>query len=366
VGFAHSLPAGSARRVAGWSRSAAVAALVAAVGLGWLALDNAATSRLALGAGAPPPANQGLVAPATPATPAEQGGPPAQGLGPQPRPQPGSATTGVAASPKPDAGASSAGSATVAGANADRRVTVVVDGSARQVGPGEGTVGDLLARLGVELDGHDRVRPARDQPVGPGDRVVVERADVRRRQRQVAIAHGQRERATSALPAGGRRTVRQGRAGVVTITEELVEVGGDVVATREIARRTTRSPREAIIEVGTASSGEPAPSDEPEPSGEPERPGEPEASADAGVGDPAKPATWDRLAQCESGGNWQANTGNGFYGGLQFAAETWRSLGGSGHPHERSRQRQIEMGRRLHARRGWAPWPTCTRQLGYR
>ena len=172
--------------------------------------------------------------------------------------------------------------------------------------------------------------------------------------------------------------MRQGRAGVVTITEELVEVGGDVVATREIARRTTRPPREAIIEVGTASSGkpqsgdeptaagEPEPSGEPEPPDEPEPPGEPEPSADAGLGDPAKPATWDRLAQCESGGNWQANTGNGFYGGLQFAAETWRSLGGSGHPHERSRQRQIEMGRRLHARRGWAPWPKCTRQLGYR
>ena len=82
--------------------------------------------------------------------------------------------------------------------------------------------------------------------------------------------------------------------------------------------------------------------------------------------DPADPATWDRLAQCESGGRWGTNTGNGYYGGLQFSASTWRSVGGTGLPHEHSRETQIEMGRRLQARAGWGQWPSCTRQLGYR
>jgi hypothetical protein len=82
--------------------------------------------------------------------------------------------------------------------------------------------------------------------------------------------------------------------------------------------------------------------------------------------DPGDPATWDRLAQCESGGNWATNTGNGYYGGLQFSASSWRAVGGSGLPHQASRETQIEMGKRLQARAGWSQWPACTRKLGYR
>ncbi len=83
-------------------------------------------------------------------------------------------------------------------------------------------------------------------------------------------------------------------------------------------------------------------------------------------GDPNDPVTWDRLAQCEAGGNWYINTGNGYYGGLQFSARTWRGVGGTGLPHQNSREVQIEMGKRLQARAGWSQWPACTRKLGYR
>jgi hypothetical protein len=83
------------------------------------------------------------------------------------------------------------------------------------------------------------------------------------------------------------------------------------------------------------------------------------------LGDPDVAATWDRLAECESGGNWAANTGNGYYGGLQFSQASWENVGGAGLPHESSRSVQIEMGKKLQARQGWAAWPTCARQLGY-
>jgi hypothetical protein len=82
--------------------------------------------------------------------------------------------------------------------------------------------------------------------------------------------------------------------------------------------------------------------------------------------DPADPATWDRLAQCEAGGNWARNSGNGYYGGLQFSLSTWHSVGGQGRPDQNSREVQIEMGRRLQARSGWGQWPACTRKLHYR
>jgi hypothetical protein len=85
-----------------------------------------------------------------------------------------------------------------------------------------------------------------------------------------------------------------------------------------------------------------------------------------GYADPYNYATWDRLAECESGSNWQINTGNGYYGGLQFSASSWRAVGGTGLPHEHSRDVQIEMGIRLYERAGWGSWPACTAELGYR
>jgi hypothetical protein len=82
-------------------------------------------------------------------------------------------------------------------------------------------------------------------------------------------------------------------------------------------------------------------------------------------GDPNDPATWDRMAQCEAAGNWAANTGNGYYGGLQFSLATWQHYGGTGYPHEASKDAQIAIGKRVQAAEGWGAWPGCARYLGY-
>jgi hypothetical protein len=102
----------------------------------------------------------------------------------------------------------------------------------------------------------------------------------------------------------------------------------------------------------TTAAPRPAPAPAPAPSG-------------SGSGDPDDPASWDRLAQCESGGNWSINTGNGYYGGLQFSLSSWQGVGGTGYPHEHSRETQIEMGRRLYDQGGWSHWPGCTRSFGW-
>jgi hypothetical protein len=76
---------------------------------------------------------------------------------------------------------------------------------------------------------------------------------------------------------------------------------------------------------------------------------------------------WDRLAMCEASGNWAANTGNGYYGGLQFSLGTWRQYGGgeySDYPHLATRAQQIAVAQRLHAARGFQPWPSCRVKLG--
>ena len=75
-------------------------------------------------------------------------------------------------------------------------------------------------------------------------------------------------------------------------------------------------------------------------------------------------SVWDQLAQCESGGNWAINTGNGFYGGLQFTISSWQAVGGSGLPSEASREEQIMRAQTLQSQQGWGAWPACTAKLG--
>ncbi|MFJ8309199.1 MULTISPECIES: transglycosylase family protein [unclassified Streptomyces] len=85
----------------------------------------------------------------------------------------------------------------------------------------------------------------------------------------------------------------------------------------------------------------------------------PAAAADGGV--------WDRIAQCESGGDWHINTGNGYYGGLQFDAGTWRAHGGGAYAStadRASRAEQIAVATRVQHSQGWGAWPSCSRSAG--
>jgi resuscitation-promoting factor RpfA len=81
----------------------------------------------------------------------------------------------------------------------------------------------------------------------------------------------------------------------------------------------------------------------------------------------AATTVWDRVAQCESGGNWTINTGNGFYGGVQFAAGTWKAYGGktyASQAHQASKAEQIAIARRVLAGQGPGAWPVCSRRAG--
>src|SRR2546423_7883860 len=73
----------------------------------------------------------------------------------------------------------------------------------------------------------------------------------------------------------------------------------------------------------------------------------------------AESVNWDAIAQCESGGNWSTNTGNGFYGGLQFTQSTWKAYGGTGSPQNASRAEQIAVAERVMQGQGLGAWPVC-------
>ncbi|MFJ5552389.1 transglycosylase family protein [Streptomyces sp. NPDC093225] len=81
----------------------------------------------------------------------------------------------------------------------------------------------------------------------------------------------------------------------------------------------------------------------------------------------ASVATWDKVAECEAGGNWSINTGNGYYGGLQFSLSTWKAFGGAqyaAYPHQATKQQQILIGEKVLAGQGQGAWPTCGARAG--
>lgn len=120
---------------------------------------------------------------------------------------------------------------------------------------------------------------------------------------------------------------------------------------------------EQLVERPLPGAEAPAPVASPQPASAapktaPKRTAAPAATVSGGV--------WDSLAACESGGNWSINTGNGYYGGLQFSLSSWRGVGGSGYPHQASKAEQIARAEQLLARQGWGAWPACSAKLGLR
>ncbi|MFI9614017.1 transglycosylase family protein [Streptomyces sp. NPDC052023] len=89
--------------------------------------------------------------------------------------------------------------------------------------------------------------------------------------------------------------------------------------------------------------------------------------AAGGTATAADGGVWDRIAQCESGGNWHINTGNGYYGGLQFSAGTWRAYGGTAYAptaDQASREQQIAVATQVQRAQGWGAWPVCSTRAG--
>ena len=115
-----------------------------------------------------------------------------------------------------------------------------------------------------------------------------------------------------------------------------------------------------MAEIAAASTPQ-EPTEPSEPVPEPEPRSEPAPSSNT-----TSSGVWDDLAQCESNGNWSINTGNGFYGGLQFSLSSWEAVGGTGYPHQASKSEQISRAEKLQAIQGWGAWPSCSSQLGLR
>ena len=222
-------------------------------------------------------------------------------------------------------------------------VVLEVDGDELTVVTLAAQVEHLLQLQDVELGPDDLVTPAVWAPLRADQTVTVQRVEYVERTEEVVLEHDEVRRNTSSLDRGRTRVDEEGRDGLRLDTYEVTLVDGDETDRELLGSEVVTEPRDRVVLVGTRV------------------PPPPPARAST-VGS----SVWDRLAQCESNGNWQANTGNGYYGGLQFLPSTWRSVGGSGLPHQASKAEQINRAQILQARSGWGQWPACSRRLGLR
>ena len=198
--------------------------------------------------------------------------------------------------------------------------------------------------------------------------------------------HGSVQQESGDLPEGETKVATAGVDGVVRTTYEVTTVGGKEISRTPVAQVVVTKKVDEVVLVGTGAAkkqeskqGRPQTQGQAQPQGQSQgqtpKPSE-SSSGSGGSGGSASGGSagttsgeagddvWAKLAQCESGGNPAANTGNGFYGMYQFTLETWQSLGGTGYPHEADAATQTAMAKKLQAQAGWGQWPGCADKLG--
>ncbi|WP_343907209.1 ubiquitin-like domain-containing protein [Nocardioides aquiterrae] len=202
------------------------------------------------------------------------------------------------------------------------------------------TVEDALGELGVKLGKHDETKPAPEHLLQDGDKLVF--TDVRIVKKHVdgeVMDFSTVEQEDASMYEGQTSVVRDGRTGLRDVTYRIVFRNGEVSVRKVLHQKVLRQPVSELVKVGTKQ----------------------QVTANFAGGS----TVWDRLAQCESGGNWATNTGNGYYGGLQFSLGTWQAYGGSGLPSNASRETQIAIATKVRdASGGYGAWPACAASLG--
>jgi resuscitation-promoting factor RpfB len=246
-------------------------------------------------------------------------------------------------------------------------VSLTVDGETREVETLVSTVESLLHEVGVELGADDVVRPIPGAALEAGAEVVVQRVAEDEIVEEVSLPREEVRRETDDLRKGTTKVEDEGRDGVRHDTYRVTTVDGEETERELISREVAEEPRPRIVLVGTFVPPPPPPPPPPRPAPAPS----PTATASAPKPAPATSTSdvWDRLARCESGGNWSLNTGNGYHGGLQFHPDTWNRHKPSGYPtyaYQATREQQIVVGERVQRSQGWGAWPHCSRQLGLR
>ncbi|MGH3556141.1 transglycosylase family protein [Mycobacterium sp.] len=209
-------------------------------------------------------------------------------------------------------------------------------GMLRNVHLAAANVGALLAAAGVPLEQSDQVTPGAAAPVVDGMHVQVTRNRIEKVTERVPLAPPRRRIEDPEMNISREIVEDPGTPGTQDVTFAVAKVNGVETGRLPVANAVVTPAREAVVRIGT-------------------KPG-------TDIPDVGNGSVWDAVARCEAGGNWAINTGNGYYGGVQFDQGTWERNGGLRYAPRAdlaTREEQIAVAEGLRAQRGWSPWPVC-------
>ena len=228
-----------------------------------------------------------------------------------------------------------------------------------------GTVAEALEAQEIEPDADDKVTPAVDTVLEHGMEVVFVDVEVKQSTKMVPIDFQKKTVKSSKLLKGKQEVTTKGVAGKIRETYTDVYEDGVLVSSTLAESVVSQQPVHQVTAIGTKEPPKPKPAPKPKAekssSNEASEPAPAKRASSGKALDLSRAAMWDRIARCESTNRWNINTGNGYYGGLQFNLATWRSVNGTdfaAYPHQATREEQITVANRLYKIRGFQPW-TC-------
>ena len=227
-----------------------------------------------------------------------------------------------------------------------KTVQIVRQGKVATIKSMAATVGEALTAAKIVWDRDDRISPAATTALKPGvNRVGYVKVDVKKVTKTEAIAHGTAETKSATLDVGTKKTAAKGVNGAKSVTYVLTYLDGKLATTKVLTSKLVTAPVDEKVLVGT----------KPKPEEPTQDTSTPPATGDT--------SAWDRIAECESGGNWSINSGNGYYGGLQFDHGTWAAYGGTAYAtnaNGATKAEQIAIAEKVKADRGgYGAWPVC-------
>jgi resuscitation-promoting factor RpfB len=204
-------------------------------------------------------------------------------------------------------------------------------------------VAGLLSAAGVPLQETDTVLPSAISPVVDGMQIQVTRNRIERVTERIPLSPNARRVEDPDMNMSRQVVEDPGSAGTQDVTYAVAVVNGVETGRLPVANVVIAPARESVVRVGTKPGTEVPP------------------VSDGSV--------WDSIAGCEAGGNWAINTGNGYYGGVQFDQGTWERNGGlrfASRADLASREEQITVAEVTRERQGWGAWPVCSGRAGAR
>jgi len=224
---------------------------------------------------------------------------------------------------------------------APKHVTVIYQGKRKAVTTTASTVGNLIAELHLKVSKNDLVSPARGKYLQPKMQIRIQVLSTKTVVVRDSVPFPVTQQQDSTMYQGDTQVITAGTNGSADDVYRVTYADGKETRRVLVSRHILTAPTAQVEKVGTKA-----------------RPvvAAPSAPADSSG------RNWDAVAQCESGGNWSINTGNGFYGGLQFDSSTWLANGGGAYAPRAdlaTRDQQIAIANKVADARGSSPWPVC-------